>query len=638
MGLAVCLSSWVTGPAVAATRSVELTPSAMSFTNLGWPFGNYAAASHLSVSKTRYTTYLAFDTGGIAPDMAVVSAELQVQVADSEADGHGLIARYIEPDWSAESLRYASRPRVISPVISGQADRTPTSGARVTLPLPDTSGIRPNGRVGLQLGFSEANEEIQLSKADPPKLRLTLKPTTRKQRPRSANLPYAVAPIDEPGKKVFAHYMPPYPISLDDEEPERDYYSRNYLSPRGENGKFSTVGGFLRDRPLPRAPIGDGYELVDAKKEVAQAAAAGIDGFTIDILDWYGPLWDRSLLMAEAADRDDQGFVVVPNLDLASDADDESVGYIADKLAEFYRSPAAYRLPDRRYVLSSFKAEARPASWWSNLLSQLDERHGIEVALISVLLDASEENMKEFAPISYALSTWGLRSSTSVLDAPNRARFAHRAGVKWMAPVAVQDVRHHRLIYAEAGNTETLRASWSRVFADQADLVQLVTWNDYSESTHFAPSQAHGSSFLDVNGYFLTKFKTGRAPAITGDELVVTHRIQKYGSEPTVQQTRMSPTLSGVKVKPRNTVEVLAMLKAPASVTVRAGSSTSTFSAPAGVSSIVVPLREGVIAATATRGGQAVAEVTSPHKVVDALPHYDLQYYAASSRTDDNKQ
>lgn len=635
LSFAVYLPLWLTSPAAAATRTVELAPSAMSHTNLGWPFGNYADAPHLALSHTRYATYLIYDTSAIAADMAVVSAELVVQVGESEADTHGLVARYSESDWSAQSLRYADRPRALSPVISGREDRPLSSGAQVTLPLTDTFAIRPSGRVGLQLGFAEGNEEIQLSKAQPPTLRLTLKPTTRRQRPASAKLPYAMAPIETSEKKVFAHYMPPYPISLDDEDPKRDYYSRNYLSPRGENGKFRSVGGLLRDRPLPRAPIGAGYELVDATKEVEQASAAGIDGFTMNILDWSGSLWDRSLLMAEAADQDDQGFVVVPNLDLASNADNEPIDYIASRLAEFYNSPAAYRLPDRRYVLSSFKAEERSAGWWASLLSELEERHGIKIALVAVLLDASEDNLKEFAPISYALSTWGLRSSTSIMDAPDHARIAHRAGVKWMAPVAVQDVRHHKLVYAEAGNTETLRASWSRALADKADLVQLVTWNDYSESTHFAPSQAHGSGFLDVNGYFLTQFKTGRQPAITGDQLVVSHRIQKHGTEPTVQRSRMAPTLSGVKVKPRNTVEVLAMLKAPASITVRTGSSSSTFSAPAGLSSIVVPLQEGVVAARASRGGQDVAEVTSPHKVVGSLPHYDLQYYAASSRKDD---
>ena len=466
LGIGALLPCWTAAPAGAATRTVELAPVAMTYTDRLWPVRSFADRGQLSLSHTRYTTYLAYDLAEVRADRRVVSAELVLHVDRSDVDDRGLLARYTSPDWSPEALSALQGPAAVSSVVSGQEDVAPRSGSEVTLPLLTTSGIHPQGRVGLQLGLARALEEVQLSKARPPTLRLVVERKSREDQPGRSPLPYAVAPIADSPKKVYAHYLPPYPISIDNEDPREDYYSRNYLAPEGEGGKFRSVGGLLRDRPVPRPPIPEDYELVDATTEVGQAAAAGIDGFTVDLLDWSGPLWDRSLLLAKAADRDDQGFVVVPNLDLASDADDAPVSYIADRLAEFFRSPAAERLPDGRYVLSSFKAEARPPGWWQSIMAELAQRHGIKVALISVLLDASQPNLEAFAPISYALSTWGVRSSTSVLDAPDRASFAHRAGVKWMAPVAVQDVRHHTLVYAEAGNTETLRASWSRVVSD----------------------------------------------------------------------------------------------------------------------------------------------------------------------------
>jgi len=444
--------------------------------------------------------------------------------------------------------------------------------------------------------------------------------------------PYAVAESGGSVKKVLAHYFPPYPISLDNDDPRKDYYTRNYLDPDGEGGQYRAVGGLLRDRPLPRDPLEEDYQLADARTEIDQATAAGIDGFTIDILDWSGALWDRTLRMGVAATESGKDFVVVPNLDLASNADDAEPSYISDRLAEFFSSPAAYRLADGRYVLSSFKAEARSVQWWTTVTRDLAQRHGIHVALLTVLLDASQQNLEEYAPISYALSVWGLRTPKSIENAPDQAGIAHRLGVKWMAPVAVQDVRHHFLRYAEAENTGTLRASWSRAISDDADLVQLVTWNDYSESTQFAPSRAHGWSFLDINGYYLTQFKSGEPPALTGDELVVTHRIQSYAAAPTVQRGSMDPTLSGTSVEPRDTVEVLALLRAPATITVRVGDTETALAVAAGVSTLLVPLQEGVVSASAARSGRVVAAVTSPHHVVASLPYYDLQYYAASSR------
>ena len=86
------------------------------------------------------------------------------------------------------------------------------------------------------------------------------------------------------------------------------------------------------------------------------------------------------------------------------------------------------------------------------------------------------------------MSIWGVRTPKSIRNAPQLAAAVHHAGVAWMAPIAVQDVRYRELRYGEAGNTETLRASWERALSDHADFAQLITWNDYSESTQVAPS------------------------------------------------------------------------------------------------------------------------------------------------------
>ena len=54
-------------------------------------------------------------------------------------------------------------------------------------------------------------------------------------------------------RKVFAHYVPSLPLSVDNVAPTADYYARNYLTATGEGGIHVAYGGFLRDRPQPRA-------------------------------------------------------------------------------------------------------------------------------------------------------------------------------------------------------------------------------------------------------------------------------------------------------------------------------------------------------------------------------------------------
>ena len=201
-----------------------------------------------------------------------------------------------------------------------------------------------------------------------------------------------------------------------------------------------------------------------------------------------------------------------------------------------------------------------------------------------------------------------------------------------MSPIAIQDERPNQKMYDEAANTETLRASWQRAISDQADLVQLVTWNDYSEGTSFAPSAGHGYSFLDISAYWESQFQTGSAPTVVRDAVYVTHRIQKFATVPTFTQLLMTLTNASATKVARDTVEVLTFLTAPATVTVNVGTKTYTYTAPAGIKYQLYPLEIGHVKASAVRGTASIGVADSPY-TVDATPYtQDLAYYAVSSR------
>ena len=72
------------------------------------------------------------------------------------------------------------------------------------------------------------------------------------------NLPFDPAPrsaLTASSKKVFAHYFTPYPLCINNKDPDQAYYRVHYLHPHGENGKFLEKGGLLRQKPLDRAPV-----------------------------------------------------------------------------------------------------------------------------------------------------------------------------------------------------------------------------------------------------------------------------------------------------------------------------------------------------------------------------------------------
>lgn len=429
------------------------------------------------------------------------------------------------------------------------------------------------------------------------------------------------------GRKVYAHYLPPFPVSADNQAPASDYYARNYLTVNGEGGRHASYGGFWRDRPAPQAPLsGTDWQLQNLRNEIRQAKAAGINGFTVNIMSITSSNWTRTVNMMRAA-QEVGGFKIVPNIDAVSGVASQTPTAIAAKLAELYKYSSAEVIGGEK-VLSSFAAEKKTPSWWKTMVTTLETKYGVPIKFIGVFLSPSDANMKAFAPFSYGFGNWGVRAASSVTNSPNFAAKAHALGRKWMEPVVFQDARHASRTYAEASNTATGRASWNKAIGNGADFVQMVTWNDYTEASHMAPSKAHGSVWLDISNYYINRFKSGAAPAITSDHLYLSHRSHPYNATPTYGPKTNTHTLGGVNTPPRNTVEALVFLTSAARVTITSGGVSQTFSMPAGVSSATVPLRTGTASAKIVRGTTTTRSVVSPVSVTNSPKVLDYQYFA----------
>ncbi|MCU1368295.1 MAG: hypothetical protein JWN39_3934 [Ilumatobacteraceae bacterium] len=446
-------------------------------------------------------------------------------------------------------------------------------------------------------------------------------------------------PIDMPSsvtshasaKKVFAHYFTPFVISLDNKAAAADYYSTGYLAASGEGGAHASSGGFIRQRPLPR-PVSSSptWALEDMETDVLRAAAAGIDGFTVDLLALCGYNWDRVKLLITAAHAVDPGFriVLMPDVTAGVASDPQA---LAAAVAGLASDPTVYHLADGRLVISPFDAEGRSAGWWQSWMSTMQSQYGVSVAFVPTFLDFGYA--AAFAPFSYGFSIWGDRSPNSIGWSAVAAASAHALGKIWMQPVAVQDERPTQGIYTEADNTETLRGSWDIANGQHAEWVQMLTWNDYSEGTEFSPSSHTGWSPLDISAYYIAKFKLGAAPPIVRDVVYVSHRIQPAAALPTGGQSVLMNLRAGSNPA-RDQVEVLAFLINPATIVVHVGAASYQFGAPAGQSSFDVPLGAGVVSASISYPNGATLNVTSPNPVVARPAVQDLQYYFASSARD----
>jgi hypothetical protein len=435
-------------------------------------------------------------------------------------------------------------------------------------------------------------------------------------------------------KKVFAHYFTPFPISLDNKAYPNDGYQNAYLAVNGESGKHAAYGGFIRERPLPRVvdPSAN-WQFNDMKTEVAHASAAGLDGWTIDLLSLSGYNWDRVNMMLDAAHAQDPSFKVLlmPDGSSLHDVIINNPGALASNVASIANKPSTYHLPDGRLVISPFDPEREGAAWWANWINLMRTKYGINVAFVPCFINY-EPNATNFASISYGYSLWGGRNPAVNKNIPYYAQNAHSRGKLWMQPVSVQDERPRSGIYDEAGNSENLRLTWQGAIDGGSDWVQIPTWNDYSEGAEVSPSTHIGWSPLDISSYYIARFKTGTLPAVKRSVLYLSHRIQPAGAAPTGGQTILMH-LRGGGSPARDGVEALTILSAPATVTVKTGAATTTYVAPAGLSAQVVPLQIGTVSARFEQAG-LTGTVTSPFTIVARPVVQDLQYHYVSTARD----
>jgi hypothetical protein len=462
----------------------------------------------------------------------------------------------------------------------------------------------------------------------------------------SVALPFAMPSTEvlrSSPRLVFANYFPPLPVSLDNRPAATDYYTRDYLRPEGESGKHAAYGGYLRDRPVPRPPRPEtDWRLLDLEAQVRQAIAGGLDGFSVDVLALPDnpdvQVWKTTRLLFQAAQRVDPGFRLMLMPDLAGALKDVDVRTLARYVALLGAFPAAYHLDDGRLVVMPSAAENHDPAWWQQFIDVMRDEFATPVALIPLFIANERDYRAEFAPLSYAMTIWGSRNPTvndpqavGPTSPLGRAQIVQGMGLRWVQPVSVQDERPRAGIYDEAENTRNLRNTWEIARQSHASWAHVLTWNDYSEGTELSPSLMHGFTFIDLNAYYLTWYKMGAPPPIIRDTIYLTHRTQPFAalpSYPTELLMQPRPRSS----PPRDTAEALVFLTAPARVTVRSGHGVHTCSAPAGVSSCLVPLAPGTVSATVDRNGTTVASVASPYVVTATPTVQDLQYVGVSSR------
>jgi hypothetical protein len=477
-----------------------------------------------------------------------------------------------------------------------------------------------------------------------------------------ADLPVSAA-------EVMSHYFPqfaprlfPTPIPADATVP--GYYYQNYYKPGTVEGgtDHRRYGGFTRDFPIQTGltPTSvTGWEQADMETEIRNAIKAGLSGFTVDLLTIRGydgstpdGNWTRLNRLFDAADNVNNtdrttfrlmlmpdgtaGYATalirngtIPDVNASADALAKAVSLFADR-------PSMYR-PNGRLMLAPFGPELWPSdatgvttqdrfAFWNRLRATLAGTYKQPTDLWMCYVSQWTTVAPTFDSIAYGHGRWGDRDYVSVAaeNTNNRGAASYcriTFGKPWMhfggTPM---DTRPNAAGTSgtsyrtwESWGTETLRRSWDAALASAAAFEQIPTWNDYAEHAHISPSRNNTYALLDLQSYYIARYRSGYWPKIRRDGLFLTHRIQRSDT-PITNTLQVAFSTPGSSTSMKDDVEVLAFATAPGVVEILLDGSiisTQTVNA-AGLTRLITPLPSttGILSARMTRNGSSVNGTT----------------------------
>lgn len=429
--------------------------------------------------------------------------------------------------------------------------------------------------------------------------------------------------------KVFSHYFIPFPLSIDNQPVDHDYYQNGYVAAGGEGGKHLASGGYLRERPLsPRPWESPDWVEINLAIDILRAQRMGIDGFSCDLLSVsHGGFWDSVNRLFETAANVAPGFRIMLMPDMEAELKSRPDA-LEPALVELAQKPSVYKLADGRLVVAPFDPQRQPPEYWKDTFKQLKDQ-GITTAFLPVF-QGWRRYADDYESLLYGISDWGQRDVRGADNMANDPSAAAAYTHVWMMPVAPQDMRPKDLIFQEAENTRAFRSLWDAAIHSRSALVQLITWNDYSESTEISPSSGTQFLFYDLSAYYTAWLKTGEPPHIVSDAIYYCHRSQILPLvDPPTGQSRPFKDVSGTPVS--NQIEMIAFLTADATLEIDLNGKTYTKSANAGLATFSIPAEVGQPDFKIVRDEQTVTEVLSAWPIVDHADVEDYLYRGGSS-------
>jgi glucan endo-1,3-alpha-glucosidase len=373
------------------------------------------------------------------------------------------------------------------------------------------------------------------------------------------------------------------------------------------------------------------------QKEIREAQAAGIDGFALNVGDWSGPNWyykSRVATIYKAAEQLGTDFKLFFSVELTNTTD------IVDMVRSYAPRTNSFRYRGKT-VLSTFGQNG--VDWRDSVFRPLHAA-GIDLFFVPFFWPASHAELPNYQDVASILNTYsnvvdglflfgaaGLPEQIAQCNS-NHTAVVHAAGKISMAGFTPHywgcyQYRNGRR-YVETHGGEGTVLQWQSIIQNQPDWVEIVTWNDFNESTYVSPTSTWQQAparyshvgYLELSSRYITWYKTGKEPAIDRDALFFFYRTHpKAAIASNTNEVPVTGLYGGVE----DVLYTTALLVEPAELEITSGGVLSTSSLPAGLSHVRTPFSPGPQKFTLRRNGQCLASIQA-QGVISEVQSYDF--------------
>jgi len=393
------------------------------------------------------------------------------------------------------------------------------------------------------------------------------------------------------------------------------------------------------------------YSRADWETDIRAAQAAGIDGFALNV---GTEQWQRDQSAVAYAAAEGTGFKMFLSLDMTSLGcwSQADANNLVSYTSQFAKSEAQAH-HNGKVLVSTFSGSdcnfgVGGSQGWQSQYVDVLKNQGVNIFFVpSIFSDVStfSSNTWMDGELNWN-SAWPVGDNSISTNTDERYMNA-LGGKEYMAAVSPyffthfgQDTWNKNWIYK--GDDWLYCTRWEQLIAmrDRVQQLEILTWNDYGESSYIGPihgSLPRGSEVwtrgFDHQGlniltqYYSTAFKTGQYPTITKDSLVMWSRPHAHDAN--------APDYIG---KPTgwdwtdDNMYAVVLTTGPAQVTLTSGSNTETFSVQGGLTKLKIANAPGGMSGKVVRNGQTVATVSGQGFDYTTSPStYNYNYFVGSS-------